>query len=693
MNVEDIFVVDSADRALELLAKLQAVPGPFGCDVETVDCDPKKQSPVHTARIVCFTVAWREDGATRAAFVWAEHMPAFKAWLEDPAVHKIGARFPGYDMHCFENHGIRIAGFVHDNVATSRLWYSSKDVAHDLKSQAETVLGYRTRSFKQLFSRARENKPKVYKKDAYKPLGLSKKGPLAGVPALVIAGAVSTFSYAGKLPLVPLDRIREDHASLVPTLISYATEDAVWSLELAEKREAQLATRPAKFGSTLQLYNDVWNPMLLMLNRMERAGIAVDSAECARIEAAAQADMDALLPEIRAFAGDDEFNPGSSDQMRTLLKDKYSLRRPPIKGTMFAINRSDKDEWSTSEASLHGLQIKHPEHNAGLDLIRRWRKTRRNMQFGRDIPRFTGPDGRVHTVIGPEADTGRLSAKLPALQQIPSKNDTYGIRGAFVAAPGHRLVVADFSQLEVYVLAHMLVRLFGDTTLKDALATGDVYSWIARECFAEVRGLDDAAIKARGKRFRDLSKIIVLAKNYGKSTMGMALTLLDELGEPADEGFCQGLFDTFDRALPAIPRWQRWIADYAKRHRGVPTLLGRWRPLPLAGTNRGDRQALNSPIQGGAADIATLAMLNLNTYDLGLERAGRSHTWFAPGLAATGAKCLLQIHDELIFEVPENNAADALSIIEYGMTHLPMLDLAVQLKVEAKVAQTWKGGK
>jgi DNA polymerase I-like protein with 3'-5' exonuclease and polymerase domains len=696
MRYEDILVVDSTEGAAELLALLQAAPGPFGVDCETVDCDPKKQSPVGTARIVCFTVAWKEGPTTRAAFVWAEYLEAFRPWLEGPAP-KIGANFPGYDMHCFENHGIRIGGFIHDNKHTSRLWYSSKDVRHDLKSQAEEVLGYKTRAFMQLFSRRCENKPKTYAADKFYAKGLSKKGPLAGVPTLVIGGSWPTFS-ATERELIPLDRIRTEWPHRVRDLITYAAEDAVWSLELAPKREAQLASRPAKTGSTLQLYQGVWNPMLLMLNRMERSGFEIDAACAERVRSEAQADMDALMPGICEFAGATEFNPGSPQQLQGLLRDQLKLQRPPIKGTLFAISRAEDDEWSTAEASLHWLQLKHPEHNEGLDLIRRWRKARRQMQTGRDLPGFRSPlDGRVHCVLGPDTDTGRLSCKLPALQQVSSKNDTYGIRGAFVAAPGMSLVVADFSQLEVYVLAHMLIRLFGDTSLYDALRSGDVYTWIARAAWPhDPASWTDADYKAKGhpaNKRRNMAKILVLATNYGKTPMGLALTLLDETGEPAAEQYCADLLQTYMGVLPGVAMWQEWIAAYARKHRGVPTLLGRWRPLAAAGTKRGDRQALNSPIQGGAMDIAALVMLALNTYDLRQQLIDHALPWFNAELAALGARCLLQVHDELIFEVPEANAEAAMALITHGMTHPPMLDLAVQLQVEADIGHSWKDAK
>ncbi len=689
MTADDVFVVDSHDKARELLALLAASgPSIFGVDCETVDCNPKTQSPVLTARIVCWSIAWKEGTATRAAFIWAEYLEDFRGWLEDASVLKAGASFTSYDMHCFENHGILIRGFAHDNKHTSRLWYSSKDVAHDLKSQAAEVLGARTSGYAELFSRPAVLKPKNYKSTRYsKP----RTGPLAGVPTLTCEGEVSKFSDK-KRELIPLDEVRVGglYESRLPSLYTYAAADAQYSLELVPHREKQLASRPAKYGSTLKLYNDVWNPMLLMLNRMERTGITIDRDECGRIEAAATADMDGLLPGIRDFASDDSLNPGSSQQLREFLFERLRLKRPPIKGTLHAISRSDDSEWSTSEASLYWLQIKHPEYNAGLDLIRRWRKIRRNAQFGRDLPTYIAADGRAHCVMSPEADTGRLSCKLPALQQIPSKNDTYGLRGAFVAAPGYRLVVADYSQLEVYVLAHMLLRLGFGSEVWDALRSGDVYTWIARACWTGDPPWTDEDYKTKGhpaNKRRNLAKILVLATNYGKTPMGLALTLLDELGEPADESFCADLLQLYMSTLPGVPRWQRWIAEYARKHRGVPTLLGRWRPLALAGTNRGDRQALNSPIQGGAMDVAVLGMLSLNTYDL------VSGGWFNHELAALGARCLLQVHDELIFEVPEANADAAMALIEHGMTHPPMLELAVQLKVEAKVSTTWKDGK
>lgn len=703
----EILVVDSPEKASELLAILVGNPGPFGVDCETTGCNPREQSPVHTAEIVCWSVAWFEPDApahpmaantrvARSAVIWAEYLPVFADWLRSNAP-KVGANFTAYDMHAFENHGIVVGGVVHDNKHTSRFWYSSKDIPHDLKSQLTSVLGYSAASYESLFSRAVRNKDKVYKADRYYPRGTSRTGPLAGVPTLVIAGSWPTFSHS-KRELIPLERIRTDYPDRVAEMVPYAALDAKGSLELMPWREAQLAGRKAKGESSLSLYKRIWHPGLLMLNRMERRGMALDKDVCSDIYARTTADMEALMPGIRDFAGDAQFNPGSWQQLQGLLRDTLRLRRPEVKGTVWAMSHPKPDEWSTSEASLAWLQVKYPEHFQGIDLLRRWKKIRRQMQFARDLPTFVSTvDSRLHSVLGPEADTGRLSAKLPALQQIPSKNDQYGLRGAFVAGPGNSLIVSDFSQLEVYILAHMLVRLFDDHSLVDALK-GDVYMWIVRKVWPDLsRNWSDSDGKTKGhpaKAKRDLAKILVLATNYGKTATGLAMSLIDFGldGEPADETYAQSLLDDYLAVLPGVPKWQKWIADYARANRGVPTLLGRWRPIPLAASdkrweaNRGARQALNTPIQGGAMDVALCAMLGLNSYE-GVPG------YQNPEMVSLGADVLMQIHDELVVEVPTENAPAALKLVADGMVSPPHIDLEIKLKVEAAIGHSWKEAK
>lgn len=702
-----VYVVDNEVAAQQLLQRLRTLPGQFGVDCETEGCDPRKQSPAYTARIVCWSVAWFEADAAphpvavetkvaSRAFIWAEYLPLFKGWLGDAAVHKVGANFSAYDMHCFENHGCPVAGLVHDNKHSSRLWYSSKDVAHDLKSQAEGILGASVAPYGALFSRAVELKGKAYKADRYYPRGTSRTGPLAGVPTLVAAGRVATFSQKER-QLIPLSTIRADYPDRVATLVEYASNDAAWSLELMPFREAQLASRPAKGRSTLGLYRDVWNPMLLMLQRIERTGMLVDAAECTPRAAAAQADIDALLPALHGWAGTSEFNPGSHDQVRALLCDQLRLPRPPIQGSMKAVKPvKPTDAYPTSQVSLYWLELHCPEYRQQLGELREYRKAKKMHQYLRDLPKFIAADGRVHTVLSPEADSGRLSAKLPALQQIPAK-DKYGVRNAFIAAPGHKLVVCDMSQLEVYVLAHVLLRQFNDSSVYDALRSGDVYgsiaklSWPSRTQQVEATAFKHHADPAM-RKLRDLAKVQVLAANYCMSPQSMALQLLDGLGEPAEEQFCIDLQAKYMRSFPGIRKYQKWTADYATQHGGIGTLLGRWRPLPEARSERrweaarAHRQAANSPIQGSASDVVVMAMLGLCSFE-GIPG------WYCPELAATGAKCIIQVHDELVFEVPTDRAEDAMAIIVRGMENPPGLDLAVQLRADAVVCDSWGGAK
>lgn len=692
---DSILVVDSVELARGLESTLRAV-GVFSVDVETVGCNPKKQSPVLTARIVCWSVAWTECTAlphadvpgvyqSRRAFIpaWSGYewtLDYFKPLLQDASVAKC-MHNGDYDVQCFANHGIWVVGLAYDTKHMSRFWYASKDIKHDLKSQMSGLLGYRVHAYTDLFSRPVQMKPKVYKRSGY----VTKRvGPLAGVRSWVEAGSWPTFSHAER-ELLPLDTLHSEYPDRLPALQHYASFDAKGTEELRQYRTLQLTSRAASKGRTsLQVYSDIWQPMMNELRRMERAGITVDRGVCETGYTAAMAEADALLPELHAWAGSTEFNFRSPDQLRRLLFTDLGLPHPPIQGTLKAVKPTKSHEWGTSEAAVYWLELHCPEHASGLGALRRWRKTVKSAQYLRDLPGYIASDGRVHTVIGPEADSGRLAARNPALQQIPG-NDVYGIRRSFVAKPGHKLVVADMSQLEVYVLAHVLLKLFDDNSVYAALQSGDVYSWIAKTCWPDkTAGIAVADIKAKHPKLRALAKILVLASNYGKTAQGIALSLLDETGEPATEDFCNQLLATYYNAMPGVTRWHRWSGDYAQKHGGIHTLLGRWRPIPAAlssvkwQVSRGRRQAMNTPIQGGAADLMSCALL-------GLARNAE--------LSALGAVALLQVHDELIYEVPECNADAALQLITAGMEVPPSIDLLVKLKAEAKIASNWAEGK
>ena len=692
MYSDDILVVDTVEAARALEVTLRGAGG-FALDTETVGCNPKVQSPVLTARCWCWSVAWVEPDApthpqlaavklANRAYLTADMLAPLKALLEDGSVAKC-MHNGDYDVQVLANHGITVRGLTHDTKHSSRFWYSSKDVPHDLKSQMSSVLGYNARSYDSLFSRPVRTKPKTYKRSGYVT---KRTGPMAGVPTLVEAGTWDTFSHAER-ELIPLDDLPTLYPDRMTAMYDYASLDAKATIELAQYRKRQLRSRPSMRGkSSLDVYQEIWQPMNNELRKLERAGITVDPAVCAAGNQAALLDAAKILPNLHAWVGDSEFNFRSPDQLKKFLFGELGLPRPPIQGTLKAVKPSKNDEWSTSEVSVYWLELHCPEHANELSALRRWRKVMKAAQYLRDLPEYIATDGRVHCVLSPEADTGRLSAKNPALQQIPS-NDEYGIRRSFVAAPDHKLIVADMSQLEVYVLAHVLLQLFNDSSVYDALQSGDVYSWIARAVWPELNAYDKADFKTKGHPAaakRALAKILVLASNYGKTPQGIALSLLDETGEPADEQFCKDLLDTYYGTMPGVTKWHTWSSEYAAKHGGIYTLLGRWRPIPYSLSDlkwqrrRGDRQAMNTPIQGGAMDLMSCALLQLAA---------------DPQLAALGARCLLQIHDELIFEVPEHNAEAALPIIVAGMENPPHVALRVKLRSEAKIADCWQEGK
>ena len=456
----------------------------------------------------------------------------------------------------------------------------------------------------------------------------------------------------------------------------------------------------------LDLYNTFWQPSLYVLNAAERNGITLDPDVCERGATQADKDATALEPTLNRWAeyftaqvGD--FSWRSTTKVPEFLYDFKNFPIPPVEGTLKTIKKNwdwevKAPKRTTSEAGLTWLiqNLDNLQDRECLKALLKWKKARKYEGDLRKLPGFRDDRGRVHTVIGPDTDTGRLSSKNPNLQQIPA-NDPYGIRAAFTASEGHVLVVADYSQLELYLLAHHIKRHFGDTALEDALLSGDVHSSIAKMCwpqFAPIEGTLKGCGNPKAEKARDNVKSIIYGVNYGKGDAGLGLAIQDEQGNPigteAAKQIREDIFGTFS----GITRMQESFKRYARVHGGVHTLLGRWRPIPEAlGDDRGGfggRKALNTPIQGGAADIVTAAMLKTNTYDI-----PELSMYYNKPLADTGAKLLLQIHDELIFEVPEANAEEACALIVQGMEH-PLREgfLAVPLKVAASINRTWGEG-
>lgn len=661
-----IEVIENDHEARDLLRRLQQLPPStiFGIDCETVAVDPGEESPVGKGRIVCWSIGYADPllgtnrrGAplARRAFLWARALPTFRAWLGDPGVQKVGHGVWSFDKHVFSNCGFELNGIACDTLRLGRVLNASAQADHSLKGRIESLFGYSAGTFKENFSR-------------HKCLGLEdhgepryRKRTVDGVKIDTLVGGNASRVGAG-YEVVDLERFAADYPDRLHTLYDYASLDAKGTLELYFELRKYAETTPwtglggQTWGNLWQFYETVWNPFLSVLWDIERAGIRYDPSRTSDGRDRCRASCERLLGQVRSWVGSEDFNPGSGPQLTEWLYSRLGMEVPPVKGTRTALKRTKPGEKPTTEASLNWLRA-NGYGSKGLDDLQQWRKEAKCLQFLEALPEYVVGD-RLHSVLQPEAETGRLTSKTPNLQQIPKRYDPYRIRSGFVAAPGCCLVVADFSQLEMVVLAHFLVELFNDRTLADDLATGDAHTETARRL-----GLP-----------REVAKEINYGINYGKSDLGLSLSL----GISQKEA--KRYLDAHARAYPGIRRFQEHCFEQAKRTGSVRTLAGRTRPLGLARSDNhweraaAFRQAANTPIQGSAADIVISAMLRLHG-------------------ALSGSplgRIVLQVHDELVVESPVALGAEALELVRSTMENpfsKPLLK--VPLTVDAKVASDW----
>lgn len=651
--------------------------GPYGLDCETVGVDPTTESPVGKGKIVCWSLAWvdpelgshpeRGTPVARSAFLWASALPMFANWLASAAV--VGHNVFSFDRHMFANDGISLSGVHADTLRMAKLLDAdSKD--NSLKSWMRRAFDYGVGEYEDLFSRTKSGP--VADSGPCKHTWRKLDG--ARVPCLV--GGVSQRIYKGR-ELIPLDTIASDYPERLSTLYDYAALDAKGALELYFLLRRRLEQTPWRglgagqpWGNLWQFYERFWNPSLYVLNGIERNGIQYDASLAATGKAEAQIAADKAAQKAYEWIGR-EINLESPAQLGEILYRERFYDIPPVTGTLKAIKANHEQKETTSEAALLHIASEVGGSDAiGLGHILENRKLTDLIQFLDKLPTFCDDWGRIHTILKPDTRTGRLSSSKPNLQNIP-KDDTYGLRSAFVAKAGHRLVVADYAALEPRIQAHFLVALFKDTSLLDAINFGDVYSGVARECWAETfRGWSAEAVKAHP--LRGEAKVVLLAKAYGKGLRGMALQLKKPLWE------AKAIVDTIEATFPGLVCFQKYMAQYARDVGGVHTLLGRYRPLPDiyskdTGKRRtAERQAANTPMQGSAMDIVTSAMLKL----------------------APLVRLVLQVHDELIVESKAELAEIERKLVVHHMENpvRPGL-LKVPLVVEAKTGYSWKEAK
>ncbi len=437
---------------------------------------------------------------------------------------------------------------------------------------------------------------------------------------------------------VPLDRAT-----------AYAAEDADVTLRLYRHLKPRLAIE----GGT-RVYERVDRPLIPLVATMEREGIRVDRARLARLSEEFAIEIGRLEGEIHTVAGQ-EFTVGSPKQLGDILFDKLGYKGG---------KKGKSGQYSTDVSVLEKLAA---EGAPIARLVLEWRQLSKLKSTYTDaLQAAINPDtGRVHTsysLVG--AQTGRLSSTDPNLQNIPVRTAIgRQIREAFVPEAGNVLLAADYSQIELRLAAHMAEV----ESLKDAFAQGeDIHARTAREMFGEVTR--DTRAKAKTINFAIL---------YGISRWGLA----GRLEVSAEEA--QAMIDTYFQRFPGIQRYIHETLESVRAKGYSETLFGRktWFPR-INSKNQAERQgseraAINAPIQGTSADIIKRAMARM-----------------LPALADAGlhdVRMLLQVHDELVFELPEDRVEAATPIIRQVMAEaaLPSVELSVPLGVDIGTGMSW----
>ena len=422
-----------------------------------------------------------------------------------------------------------------------------------------------------------------------------------------------------------------------------ACAEALWNLQ------SVLAQELEKQGMT-QLYTQIELPLCFVLYDMEREGIAIDGQQLEQFGVMLQERIAACEALIFGYS-DGPFNINSTKQLGELLFDKLAL--PPVKKT--------KSGYSTNADVLEKLKDKHPIIPAIMDYRT---LTKLKSTYADGLAKVIGNDGRIRTTFqNLVTATGRLSSTDPNLQNIPVRNDLGAeIRKMFVAKPGCVLVDADYSQIELRVLAHIA----GDQTMQAAFSNDvDIHTATASQVFNTPME-NVTALQRRN------AKAVNFGIVYGISEFSLA----DDIGVSRYEA--KAYIDRYLDNYRGVRDYMKHVVEDAKQKGYTQTMYGRRRYIPeLKSSNfnirqSAERMALNTPIQGSAADLIKLAMIHV---DKALKEQYPE------------AKLLLQVHDELIVECPEEIAQPVAELVSREMENIA--NLSVPLLAEAKIGKNW----
>jgi len=503
-----------------------------------------------------------------------------------------------YDMNVLANHGIALRGIAEDTMLESYV-LNATATRHDMDSLALKYLGHKTIRFEEIAG-------KGAKQLSFDQIAVDQAGP-------------------------------------------YAAEDADITLRLHRRLRPEIS----EDRSLEHIYTRVEMPLVPVLARMERTGTLIDAKLLARQSQELAERMAKLEKQVHEEAGQ-PFNLSSPKQLQEILYEKLEL---PV------IKKTPKGQPSTAEPVLQELAASDYALPA---LILEYRSLSKLKSTYTDrLPEMINPEtGRVHTSYHQAVTaTGRLSSSDPNLQNIPIRTaEGRRIRQAFIAEPGHRLLAADYSQIELRIMAH----LSGDKGLLKAFANGED---IHRATAAEVFGV--AADQVDGEQ-RRRAKAINFGLIYGMSAFGLAQQI------KVDRNTAQTYIDRYFERYPGVLEYMDRIRSTARERGYVETLFGRRLYLPeINSRNRmqqqgAERTAINAPMQGTAADIIKLAMISVDD-------------WLRS--ESVPARMIMQVHDELILEVRE----DQVDAVREGLVDRmsKAADLDVPLLAEAGVGDNW----
>ncbi len=595
--------VVTAAQLEQWIARINIAPL-VALDTETTSLDPM------AAKLVGISLAVAGEHGNVACYIPLAHrypgvpeqlpfeatLQRLKPWLQSEQHKKVGQHLK-YDAHVFANHGVRLAGIVHDTMLESYVLEAHR--SHNMDDLAERHLGRSTIRYEDVCGK-----------------GASQIG----------------------FDEVALDRATE-----------YAAEDAEVTLALHQA----LWPRLEKLPQLRNVYEAIEMPVSKILFEMERIGVLIDRDKLA----AQSVEIAKRLAELEARAQElagQPFNLGSPKQIGEIL---FGVLKLPV------AKKTASGAPSTDEEVLEKLAEDYPLPKVLLE--HRGLAKLKSTYCDKLAASIDPATGRVHTSYGQAiAVTGRLASSEPNLQNIPIRTaEGRRIREAFIAAPGSRILSADYSQVELRIMAHIS----GDEGLLSAFAAGED---IHRATASEVFGVPLGEVSGEQRRY---AKVINFGLIYGMSAYGLASNL------GIDKDVARSFIERYFTRYPGVAKYMERTREQARRQGYVETVFGRRLWLAEINSPNGprragaERSAINAPMQGTAADLIKLAMIAV-------------HDWLLRERLAT--RLIMQVHDELVFEVPQAELDTVRAQVPALMSGVAQLK--VPLLAEVGIGENWE---